>query len=346
MSIELAAYHERGILDQELAGIFAERLYVGNIHDYPDLDCYRSFTLGRKVITVRRTEEGIRAFGNVCLHRSNLIDPLGEGKRRFICGFHGWSYGAQGELAHAPFAEKTCIHRDALPRFPLADSQGLLFLGANGVAPDTSKIETAMQRTGVTLRPSFFRASILHHCNWKLLVENILESYHLNFVHRDTFLRSGFNTTSTHEWDADGYVNLASITPLAATSKASVLRRLARNAEHRYGHAYVFPNLFISNTNDLVGYVGHLQPVDEKSTILHWQLFELPMLAALPEAVREHIRKESIDFATQTLEEDRAMVEACQIGVSSALGNVQLQPIEDRIGQFHDYYNERMQHAR
>lgn len=345
MSIDLSRYSGPAAFNDEIATIFSERLYVGSPADLPEIDSYRSFRLGPKVITVRRTEDGIRAFGNVCLHRSNLIDPLGEGKRRFSCSFHGWTYGADGKLSFTPFTEKECIEHRALPVFPVAESAGFLFVGLSGQSPNIGKLPSVMDELALERSRPFHRETLVHGCNWKLLVENVLESYHLNFVHRGTFLKSGFTSTSTHTWEADGYVNTASIIPLPATDKTAAIHKLSRKASHSYKHAYVFPNLFISNTNDLIGFVGHLHPIDERTTQLTWELFELPELLALPDPIREHIRNEAIEFSQVTLGEDKCMVETCQIGITSDMASMQLQPIEDRVRQFHDYYNERTRHA-
>jgi len=345
MSIDLSAYSDPSIFSDEINSIFSERLYVGAPGDLADVDSYRSFRIGRKVVTVRRTDEGIRAFSNVCLHRSNLIDPLGDGNRRFSCGFHGWSYDAKGELAFTPFTDKACIAHASLPVFPVVEADGFLFVGLSGEDPPVEKFSGAIQRLKMTRSRTFHREALLHECNWKLLVENILESYHLNFVHRGTFLKSGFTSTSTHEWTGDAYVNTASIIPESSTDKTAAIHKLARNATHSYKHAYIFPNLFISNTNDLIGFVSHLLPIGETKTLLTWELFELPEMLALPEPIRDHIRNEAINFSQVTLGEDKDMVETCQIGVTSDMGSVQLQPIEGRVKQFHDYYSERMRHV-
>ena len=345
MSIDLCAYSDRSIFDKEITSLFAQRLFVGTVADFPEQDSYRSFSIGKKVITVRRTTDGIKAFANVCLHRSNIIDPLGEGNRHFSCGFHGWSYDSNGELYLTPFTDKNCIKQRTLSSFPVVESAGLVFVGLSTEAPQTDQIPAALKKMGVTVSAPFHKEQILHQCNWKLLVENILESYHLNFVHRNTFLRSGFTSSSTHQWEANEYINMASITPLPNTDKTKAIRRLARDATHIYRHAYIFPNLFISNTNDLVGFVSHVMPVDEKTTLLSWELFELPQLTVLPEAIRKHLREEAISFSQTTLAEDKCMVESCQIGIASDMRSMQLQPVEDRVSQFHDYYSRCMPHA-
>ena len=345
MPIELGAYSDRTTFGHEVETLFTRRYFVGRASDFPERDCYRSFLLGSRVITVRRTAEGLRAFGNACLHRSNLIDPLGDGKRHFSCGFHGWSYDATGALALAPMTDISCIQRRQLSTFRLRQVEDLVFLDLGSEAVDLGKLPDALTHTGITFAPSFYRGSLTHRCNWKLLVDNVLESYHLNFVHRDTFLKSGFTSTSTHTWRGDDYVNTASIEPLPATSKLKTLQRLARKATHLYKHAYVFPNLLLSSTNDLIGYVARFHPVSEDVTDLHWELFELPEMLKLPPAVREHMRGEAIEFAVKTLEEDRVMIEACQIGMASHMGDLQLQPAEDRVAHFHQHYRMLMQHA-
>jgi phenylpropionate dioxygenase-like ring-hydroxylating dioxygenase large terminal subunit len=344
MSIDPLAYRTQAVFDRELAGPFAERFYAGADPDFPEVDCYKSFLIGPKVVTVRRTSEGLRAFGNVCLHRSNIIDPLGAGKRQFRCGFHGWSYDSNGDLSNVPFSDIECVKSISLPKYHVSQSSGLVFVGVAD-APRLDKISTAIERIGLNIGVPFFKKSIVHECNWKVLVENILENYHLNFVHRETFLKSGFTSGSTHDWESDEYVNLGSITPKAETSKLATIRRLAKNATHCYRHAYVFPNLFLSNTNDLIGFISYMHPLGPLRTVLNWELFELPVMTALPNAVKEHIRDEAVQFADQTLAEDKAMVEACQMGISSDTPSMQLQPIEGRVIQFHEYYNERMSNA-
>lgn len=345
MSIDLSAYSDRFTFDSEITSLFSQRLFVGTSPDFPEQDSYRSFSIGKKIITVRRTIDGIKTFSNVCLHRSNIIDPFGEGKRHFSCGFHGWSYDSNGELYLAPFTEKNCIKHRSLPSFPTVDSAGLIFAGLSGETPQTDHIPAALERIKISVNAPFHKEQILHYCNWKLLVENVLEGYHLNFVHRNTFLRSGFASSSTHQWEADGYVSIATATPLANADRTKAIRRLAKDATHIYRHAYIFPNLFISNTNDLIGFVSHLLPVDEKTTLLSWELFELPQLTTLPDAIRQHLREEAISFSRTALAEDKCMVESCQIGITSDTPNMQLQPVEDRVSYFHDYYVRCMNHA-
>lgn len=345
MPIELAAYSARDTFEREIGTLFTARYFVGRASDFPEKDYYRSFLLGDKVITVRRTTEGIRAFGNACLHRSNLIDPLGDGKKHFSCGFHGWSYDAEGALSLAPMADIQCIHRRQLPRFRLQQVNDLLFLDLGEATSDVAKVPGVLAQAGITFSQAFHRGQLHHSCNWKLMVDNVLEGYHLNFIHRNTFLKSGFNSASRHIWNLDQYTVVCHVETSPDEVKAKSLLRLLPNASHSYRHAYIFPNLVLSSTNNLIGYMGRMEPVSEDRTLLHWELFELPELLKLPQAIREHLRKEAIEFATTTLEEDRAVIESSQVGIRSRMGGFQLQPSEERVTHFHNYYQACMHRA-
>lgn len=345
MLIEREAYHDPRIFQCELETVFAERLFAGIQHDFAQQDAFRSLLIGARAVTVRRTDGGVRAFGNVCLHRNALIDPPGHGTRPFRCRYHGWGYDAQGELASAPLTEYSCIDNTRLPAYPVTEAGGLLFLGLGGFPPPVHEVGDLLARTDIEVSAPFHRGSMEHACNWKLLVENVLEGYHLSFVHAETFRPAGFPSTSGYRWEGAGYTSCNWLEPADASGKAASIQRLAPGAGHYYRHGYVFPDLFLSNTNGLVGFLSHVMPLDAARTRLDWMLFELPALASLPQALRQHMQSEAIAFTEKALREDQVLVEACQLGLSSLGSYVQLQPSEARIEHFHQLYSGRMKHA-
>src|SRR5260370_21115712 len=56
---------------------------------------------GQPILVVRGTDGVLRAFLNVCRHRSATVEqkPCGANKRAFVCPYHGWSYDLTGRLA-------------------------------------------------------------------------------------------------------------------------------------------------------------------------------------------------------------------------------------------------------
>ncbi|MEA2810967.1 MAG: hypothetical protein QOJ17_5108, partial [Rhodospirillaceae bacterium] len=55
---------------------------------------------GQPILVVRGTDGVLRAFLNVCRHRSASVElkPCGANKRAFVCPYHGWSYDLTGRL--------------------------------------------------------------------------------------------------------------------------------------------------------------------------------------------------------------------------------------------------------
>lgn len=341
MSIDRGAYSDTSIFDAELANIFAARIYAGSVFDFAQPNDYRSLRIGSRSITVRSTHDGIRAFNNVCLHRNALIDPPGNGNRAFRCNYHGWTYGANGALENAPLTDVDLICERQLVTFPIIQVGGMCFLALRGIF-DATGIGQVLQETGILLTKPFHRESLDHACNWKLLVENVLENYHVSYVHKRTFIPAGFTSTSGYTYQMKGLVSWSSMIPTSRHDRSRAMQRISKDAGHYYRHAYVFPDLFLANTNGLIGFQSNLIPVSATVTRLEWSLFELPALSMLAEPIRQHFRNDAIKFASAALQEDKELVESCQLGLQSSGGASQFQLHEGRIAHFHTMYGETM----
>lgn len=336
------AYVSSDILQQELQRLFVKRCYVGCLAEYAEAGAYRSFPLGDHALTCRAGAGGVSVFNNVCLHRNALIDPPGCGHKEFRCGYHGWRYGNDGQLLQTPLLDDSCIHNRQLQQFAVAEGGGLNFVALKGAAPDVSEVGDLLQRHELDFSVAPFHAdSLLHECNWKLLVENVLEGYHLSFVHGDSFGEAGINSQAQFEAGQATYT-LWSHTKPAKPAPLAALKHLP-GALPQYLHGYIFPGTFVANTNNLIGYVGQLLPQAPDKTLLSWQLFELPALRALPTQVREQIKRDAITTALKVLLEDKPMVEACQQGLRSVGPEVQLQENEVQLIRFHEMYSRHMQ---
>jgi hypothetical protein len=67
-------------------------------------------------------------------------------------------------------------------------------------------------------------------------------------------------------------------------------------------------------------------------------LFATRTLESVKPALQEHLKEESVKFTVAALNEDRDILERCQLGISSASGEYILGRREHRIEQFHDSY--------
>jgi phenylpropionate dioxygenase-like ring-hydroxylating dioxygenase large terminal subunit len=80
-------------------------LNVGRVEDIPNLGDYMVQSIAilqTSVIIVRGQDDQVRAFNNVCRHRGNEVAQGCGNAKGFACGFHGWTYDTEGELAFVP----------------------------------------------------------------------------------------------------------------------------------------------------------------------------------------------------------------------------------------------------
>lgn len=145
------------------------------------------------VIVVRGKDDMVRAFHNVCAHRSAKVEWRRQGScRLFSCPYHAWSYDTEGQLRGVP----------GLENFPGLDK------AANGLTPIACEVWndlvfinferepreslhdflgelTAFERDYplADMEASATVEVAVVHCNWKVFLHAFLEAYHLNVLH-------------------------------------------------------------------------------------------------------------------------------------------------------------------
>lgn len=101
-------FHSREIYAQELEQVFA-RSWCFLAHDamLPSPGDFIQTYIGEDpVLVVRQTDGSVAAFLNQCRHRGMRICRADRGNtRNFMCSFHGWTYGLDGQVVHIPHAE-------------------------------------------------------------------------------------------------------------------------------------------------------------------------------------------------------------------------------------------------
>ena len=100
----------------------------------------QAYAVGDIGVLVNATDQGVRAFSNVCRHRGHELLPINESnpqpdQRAIVCPYHGWAYGPDGSLVVAPQMGAD-FDRSAwrLKELPVVDWHGWLFVNAAGTA--------------------------------------------------------------------------------------------------------------------------------------------------------------------------------------------------------------------
>jgi choline monooxygenase len=148
---------------------------------------------GVPLFAVRDADRRVRVFRNACRHRGMaLVDGAGC-SHALVCPYHGWTYRLDGSLAHVP-------HAEGFPDLDMS-SRGLVEVASHEVDGlvvidplDTHDPATEGLFDGGPWRDKllsaerlFYTQSTVRAMNWKVLVEQFLEGYHIRSTHRETF---------------------------------------------------------------------------------------------------------------------------------------------------------------
>jgi len=196
------AYTHPGFFALEANQVLARSwTFVGFAHDLANVGDVRPIRVAATpLLLVRGADRQIRAFHNVCRHRNlKLVEQAGNCKNTITCPYHRWSYDLAGNLKAAPYfgGEKTelpegCKLGDlGLREVRCGQLHDWLFVNISGDAPDFESHVTPLRKQLEAFNlDDFIPVASLEfgeiQSNWKLLMENFIEPYHVQFVHKTT----------------------------------------------------------------------------------------------------------------------------------------------------------------
>ena len=151
---------------------------------------------GRPLLVLRDRENHIRVFHNVCRHRGvKLVTEPGHSPGVITCAYHCWSYGLDGSLKGTPYLDGTPKStppenmRSQLGLLPVRSAVWMdtVFVNISGDAqPFEEFIKPLAERwSGFNLSQLRLADSTEFKVasNWKFVAENLLDLYHLPWVH-------------------------------------------------------------------------------------------------------------------------------------------------------------------
>ncbi len=196
------AYTSESFHQAENQRLFASTwVFAGFAHEMAARGDVVPVTIGANpVLLVRGENDEIAAFHNVCRHRYlQLVDQPRNVGRMIRCPYHSWAYDLQGALRSTPlFGGADCQTPVGFDR----TANGLagircevwhdwIFVNLDGNAlPFEKFIQPLVARLGHLdwglLKPVTMLDFGIVNCNWKFLMENFIEPYHVQFVHSAT----------------------------------------------------------------------------------------------------------------------------------------------------------------
>ena len=197
-----AAYTEQAFYDRECRTLWYDQwVFVGFAHEMAAPGDAVPVTVGKHPLLLIRDKTGeINAFHNVCRHRcAKLVDEPANLGRVLRCPYHAWVYGLDGKLRTAPhfggpdlqFPEGFAREDFGLKAVRTALWEDWIFVNLSGGAPAFADYVRPLQDKleGLSLAELTPIGSIDFgevRCNWKFLMENFIEPYHVQYLHKTT----------------------------------------------------------------------------------------------------------------------------------------------------------------
>jgi Rieske 2Fe-2S family protein len=251
-------YNSGDVLAAEQRNLFSRSwALVGTIEEMAKPGDYITARIGNAPLVVVRGPDGeLRAFHNICRHRGmTLLEGSGRLGRYITCPYHQWSFALDGPLAQVPQSDSQFDGMDpgrwGLLFASVSEWRGMVFANPDPDAP--SLIESM---AGLDGQLASFLSGPLRQvacvdyeadCNWKMLIENHVDVYHLWYLHHRSLNQYAHRS---FEWVSFGD-NWWSMEPLRDPATAPPgLPWLTERERHSIGAHLLFPNLMMVTTGE------------------------------------------------------------------------------------------------
>jgi phenylpropionate dioxygenase-like ring-hydroxylating dioxygenase large terminal subunit len=300
---------------------------------------------GQPILVVRGTDGMLRAFLNVCRHRSATVEqkPCGANKRAFVCAYHGWSYDVTGRLVGITDAAQfgdVDRSRHGLRRLKVAEKYGLVWVVPTALedGEDASfDIDAYLGPLQADLSGWDMQGWELHssepirpRMNWKLVIDTFLELYHFRYLHPGTVYPLFLDNIATYE-RLDRHIRLA-----AAKRTLTELEGQPKESWRILDHAIVlyqlFPNTVLAYTQDHCGVFSSF-PVTPDESVMQFSVLVSPEEKAKKP---DSYWKANVDLFAAALVEDFGIGETIQRNFRSGANREQtFGKFEKALGWYH-----------
>lgn len=300
--------------------------------------------LGEPVL-VRNCDGDVRAFQNVCAHRHALLtaEPRGSSPR-LRCQYHGWEYDGDGRSLRVPDARSfvpLARGSECLVRFRAELLGPLVFVSLAEAGPTLR--DALGERTCALLEDALAHGDLVaawtieHAANWKVPVENALESYHVPVVHARTFAKLSSARTCTHTLEPT-CTTLENTAPPAGKLLRWLSEQWRRPPRFVYVHHHAFPNLLVARTDisTLVQAVLPLSATRSRSCAFCF-VHRGDGARVVPRALAPVVQRMVARFTHQVLREDDALFASIQRGLEASRHAGVIGAREERVHAFQTY---------
>lgn len=316
MSMPGAFYTSASQFEHEAATVLRRGWHcLGRADEVPEPgDFFTVQLLNEPLIVVRKADGDIAVLANVCRHRGM---PLAEGSgsaKRFICSYHAWAYDLDGSLMRAArmknagFDAANCgLHRHNMHLW-----NGFIYVSLDPHAqpfeyPELDALLAPYESE--TFRVAHVGEEIWN-TNWKCLVENFMEGYHLSVVHPETL--HGYTPTGLARklYGGDGFTSYAANYPKDIPSRGFGAEGLSEDERLRSTLFSVFPTQVASQAASLLVSLS-IFPLNAEQIRVKWTL------SVYGDDLDEETISKRVSLWEEVNREDREKLERMQVALNS-----------------------------
>ena len=289
---------------------------VGREDEVPNKGDYFELTLLNEPLLVVRGQDGaIRVLANVCQHRGM---PLAEGAgnaKKFVCSYHAWTYRLDGSLLRASQINNACFDPKTikLHHHLFHFWKGFIYVSLNAHAMpfQEPELDAVLANYETETFRLVHRDEEIWNCNWKCLVENFMEGYHLSVVHPITL--HGYTPTQRARKLASGkdFTSYAANYPEGIPSRGAGAPGLSDEERNRSALFALFPTQVASQAASLLVSL-YIFPVNVDQIRVKWTM------SVYGDDLDEETIAQRIALWEEVNAEDRAKLERLQPTLKSA----------------------------
>jgi choline monooxygenase len=341
---------------------FAEELEM--LRSYPSVylpsaaltkpgDHVERVSFGVPLFAVRGRDGAARVFRNSCRHRGMALVEGPGCAQALVCRYHGWTYRLDGALSHVP-------HADAFPGLDMSarglvevesrEVDGLIVIGPLGTPHPQADAAMAALADGSPWRDKLVHSTrlvavrpALRAMNWKVLVEQFLEGYHIRTTHKNTFYPIQYDDLNVVESFGP---NTRVTFPYKNIERLRDRPESAWEVGHRVTYVYhLFPNVMVATFPNQV-LVITVDPIDIDHTTV--TIYAMVTPEVMQRASKDPVASQDArNLLNDGGIEDNDMSEGVQRGLHAGANTfVEFGTHESAIGLFHATLDDRLARMR
>ena len=216
--LPVEAYTSQEWYDREQRDIFSKTWrYAGFMEDVSEPGQYIAVQAGlNNIFVVMGRDRRLRAFHNICRHRgTQLIRAVGKTQKALTCPYHDWTYDLEGNLISVPEeheefgqVDKSCL---GLKPAKVDVWKSMIFVHPDPDAPSIAEwFGPVESHIGPHVPEELIEYPELNtsyeiKANWKVVVENYIDVYHLSHLHSGT-LNMYDHKAANYWWEGPHYL--------------------------------------------------------------------------------------------------------------------------------------------